>query len=237
MGWRQSTQGGGAARSARSSWRLGLACCCVFRSHWHCSTVGQYVSGGGQRREARAAVLHALELCEGARWAPRGKDEPAHPDALRSLQTAALIARLPRSATDAYVALSRAGWWSSMESLDESGDPEYGGGIANDPNEAFRAAAAVVVELSWKPWRGRLVLRRRLKAVNARAAAVTDQPGRRHLDRALGQQQAWTICQSIEHECPRRLVCSDRRDPAASSRKSAASHEAWRLPGACEGER
>ena len=77
------------------------------------SVIGQWFGAGKELRAARAAVLKALEAVESARWGI-GEDGTANKgrsEAIRELQTAALIARIPRAVIRTYAQLATAASW------------------------------------------------------------------------------------------------------------------------------
>jgi hypothetical protein len=133
------------------------------------SALGQYVGSSKDRREARAGVLSALAETESGRWAnldanPGGAEFQV---SMRKLQTAALIARLPRDAVWEYGVLAQAARWQSQQQWDDDDDkdPETGGGIDAHLSGAVREAARAIAVLawSWVPlhiWRWRLAKKR-----------------------------------------------------------------------------
>jgi hypothetical protein len=120
---------------------------------------------------------------ETARWAGPGKREPFHP-ALRELDTAALLARIPRDAVTHYKLLAQAGYWVSAESWEESPDPEWGGEIPATFANLIREAAGELSHLVWSPWLARRGLKRRIKARERRAGAVNDSRVKSALERS-----------------------------------------------------
>src|SRR5688572_26126794 len=92
------------------------------------SLVGQYVGGGVQRRELRAAALHALNECELRRWV----DQLPPPDfsgASRQLDAAGLVARLPVQVLNHYRWLSWAAFWLSQHDFDRATPDDRAGSI------------------------------------------------------------------------------------------------------------
>lgn len=140
------------------------------------SFVGQYLIGSQQRREVRGAVLRHLEQAESARWAgeahPPGS--PTLQTAMRDLETAALIARIPRKAVMHYKLLAYTGWFLSSDDAEQNPDAEYAGGINGDFANIIRAAAGEVSRLVWSPWLGRLGLTTRLNAQLKAVDAIDD---------------------------------------------------------------
>jgi hypothetical protein len=114
------------------------------------SVLGQYVGSAKDRREARANVLAALAQTESTRWA--GEDTASESEflnAMRTLQTAAFVARLPRGMVWEYAALTQAARWLSVEEWDRTGDPEFGGGIDAYLADAVREAARAIAVVTW----------------------------------------------------------------------------------------
>lgn len=108
------------------------------------SAVAQYFSGGQQRRELRGAVLERLAAVESARWE---SDPGLLMAATRSLESAALIARVPRVVIDRYVKSARA----AQSNLQDTGDPDIGFFIDNSVADQVREAAEDVAEAVWSP--------------------------------------------------------------------------------------
>jgi hypothetical protein len=84
---------------------------------------------------------------------------------MRKLQTAALIARLPRDAVWEYSVLGQAARWSSDEAWERDADPDWGGGIDGHLAGAVREAARAVAVMAWSPtllhtWRWRRAKKR-----------------------------------------------------------------------------
>lgn len=131
------------------------------------SVLGQYLASSKDRREARARVLTALTEVEESRWA--GPDAMTtfaeFQTALRKFQTAALIARLPRTAAGEYAVLAQAARWTSEASWKEHPDPDTGGGINANLADATREAARAISTLAWSwgllhTWRWRRAKKR-----------------------------------------------------------------------------
>lgn len=122
------------------------------------SALGQFLAGGRDRREVRSHVLAMIEAVERARWKPHYSS--LH-HAIRNLESAGLVARLPRAQINRYTTLAR----SLPKHLRDSGDPEIGFYIhpdnqeGNDVAEQARAAAKDLVDLIWAPWRTQLRLK------------------------------------------------------------------------------
>lgn len=145
------------------------------------SVATQFLLGGRSRREVRSEVLAQLAVTENARWGGTG----AVPfsqflNEVRSLETASLIARVPRAAVLNYVVLAHAGKLRSQELLDQHGGPEddeTGGETAwlnRELGDLVRDSAWLMTKLAWSPWMGRATLRYRLKQVRGRIGALDE---------------------------------------------------------------
>jgi hypothetical protein len=154
------------------------------------SVIGQWFGAGRERRAARAAVLKALAAVESARWG-MGEDGTANKgrsEAIRELQTAALIARIPRAVIRTYAQLATAASWASQESVNIHSDPSpEGAAIDVGLADVVRTAAEIVSDAAWlsplirAPW-----LRIRLWRLAKRSQAIKDPLSRRQIDRARG---------------------------------------------------
>lgn len=138
------------------------------------SFIGQYLIGAQTRRQLRSQVLAALESVESARWAGNGSTPTQYAQAMHELETAALVARIPRIAVTSYKVLASVAQRLSQENYDEEPDPEYAGGILSELADPVRAAAGEISRLVWTPWLGRVGLRRRLRKREALVAAIND---------------------------------------------------------------
>lgn len=141
------------------------------------SVAGQYVTSAKDRRSARAEVLNALGAVESARWAPHTEGAPSFRDAARALQTAALVARVPRALLVEYLQLAQAACWRSFEKWEEDPDPEYGGGISADFADAVRQAARSLSDVIWvSPLLRWPIQYRGLRKVRHSLSCVDDKP-------------------------------------------------------------
>jgi hypothetical protein len=111
------------------------------------SVVGQYLGSRRDRLTARADVLGALSDVENSRWANLAT-WPEFKSAATRLQTAALIARLPRKPFNTYLQMARAARWESSEGYDETGEDQEAG-IDGDLAECIRAIAERITDLVW----------------------------------------------------------------------------------------
>jgi len=146
--------------------------------------IGQYVGGAGARREIRSAFLKTIAAVEEARVckAPNGEDYPAFVTAIRDLETAGLLARIPRRAVQHYVVLARAARYSSSDAV--GFDPveiEFWGSIPRSFNAVLRDTAEILARLAWSPWKGQLTLSRELKKLRVRAMKLDDRSIKHHL--------------------------------------------------------
>lgn len=140
------------------------------------SVIGQWFAASKDRKTARAAVLKELAAVEEARWASGNpeKDATQFQAAIRQLETAALIGRVPRIAVLPYVQLAAAALWTTQERVEERGF---------DPEAAYLDAAMAVLVLdaaeivsmaAWtSPWTRWIWLRRRLRRSARNAAAIS----------------------------------------------------------------
>ncbi|WP_141797720.1 hypothetical protein [Nocardioides sp. SLBN-35] len=126
------------------------------------SFIGQYLIGSQQRRQVRSDVLKHLSDAETARWAGGTTPAPNFTESMRELETAALIARVPRRVIAHYKVFAYCARWLSQASWDDDPDPEYGGGINGEFADLVRAAAGEVSRVTWAPWWGRVGMKRRL---------------------------------------------------------------------------
>lgn len=75
------------------------------------SFIGQYLIGSQQRRQVRSEVLKHLSDAETARWAGESTPIPNFTESMRELETAALIARVPRRAVAHYKMFAHCAKW------------------------------------------------------------------------------------------------------------------------------
>lgn len=157
------------------------------------SVIGNYIGAGKARREVRSAVLKALATTENARWANLAEDHRTFRTATRDLETAALIARIPRPAVQQYVLLADAAHRYSLEDFEEKdGEEEMGAGSVNSElANVVQDSAEVITQLTWRPWWSRFTYRARLKKLRDEAAAIDD----KSVERALAYAQ-WALGRS-----------------------------------------
>jgi hypothetical protein len=110
------------------------------------STVAGYLTSGQSRREVRGAVLQRLADVETARWVgpPDAIDYPTFRSACHALETAALIARVPRDAVQHYLRYARAARMSSQSNWDRYAETEVGGFIVGELSEVVSDAAELL---------------------------------------------------------------------------------------------
>lgn len=145
------------------------------------SILGQYLGTAPERRSTRAAVLKALASVESARWADGQEADPSFVECARDLESAALIARLPRRAIAQYLALAYAAFWLSRENYEQDPGHEYSGGINAQFADVVRASAALVTALAWKPLSTSLRLSAKTAEIDSRANEVAHDDVERHL--------------------------------------------------------
>jgi hypothetical protein len=145
------------------------------------SAIGQYVGAGRARREVRSAVLKQLAAVEENRWAygPGHVDFMAFRASIRSLEAAALVARVPRRGVEHYVVLAQAARWITEENFEEGGgDEDVGGWLAPDFGQLVSEAARTVSNVAWSPWWKRIGLSRRLKKLRTQVTTCDGQEQR-----------------------------------------------------------
>lgn len=156
------------------------------------SVLGQWVNGGGQRREMRARVLAALATCESGRWVSLNREAARpFPELAREVEAAALVARIPRDPMNQYVTLAYAAWWASAATAEY--EPDGQGGVLSNYARVVTDAADHVTFLAWRPWRGRVRLRSRVAALDQRAADIKDKEIRSSLDEAYRRFRFSTV--------------------------------------------
>ncbi|HEY0227316.1 MAG TPA: hypothetical protein VGC05_13195, partial [Mycobacterium sp.] len=117
------------------------------------SVIGNYIGAGSARREVRSGVLKSMAATESRRWAGTS-DYRDFVIAVRDLETAALIARVPRHAVRHYLVLAEAARHLSDASFEQfgGGDELGAGGIDGYFADVVRAAAEAITRLAWRPW-------------------------------------------------------------------------------------
>ncbi|ALL79331.1 hypothetical protein AD006_28955 (plasmid) [Pseudonocardia sp. EC080610-09] len=136
------------------------------------SLILQWAASGKDRRAARAEVLRALGAVEAARWKFSERDAYQNlRDAIRDLETAALLARVPRRVLIPYSELSIASLWWLMEEADLT-EPV---GLDLHISDAVHDAAEIVSRATWETPATRWAwLETRLTRLEQSVAAVDD---------------------------------------------------------------
>lgn len=134
-----------------------------------------WAGAGKARREVRSGVLKALAATESSRWA-NGVNYREFNTAIRELETAALVARVPRNAIQHYSVLAEAARRLSDDSYEEhDGDEEMGAGAINGYYaNLVRDGAEIITRLAWHPVRSRVRLTKDLKFLIAQVEELDD---------------------------------------------------------------
>jgi hypothetical protein len=140
------------------------------------SVIGQWVAGGKDRRAARAAVLDKPAAVEAARWVgdDPGDDNVKLRTAIRELETAALLARVPRAAVVPYAQLAAAALGYMHGEVEQTGSVDYAG-ITMRMSDTIIGAAEVVSRAAWSPPAVRWLWLRRALRANRRAVGAIDE--------------------------------------------------------------
>jgi hypothetical protein len=153
------------------------------------SVIGNWVGGGRARREVRSGILKALATTENKRYCkdPNWKDYPEFITAIRELETAALIARIPSPAVHQYVVFAEAARKLSEDSVQFfPGDESFFGRVDGYFDKLVRDSAEVLTQLAWSPWQARVTRRWNSWKLRKRALQFDDEKIRRTL--AAGQK-------------------------------------------------
>lgn len=131
------------------------------------SFIVQYLLGGQQRREVRSRVLGAIEEVEDARWANDDATFQKFRKTTHHLETAALVARLPRQVVSDYIFIAWVAWRVSNESWLEWAEGDGTGSLPGSLADITTEAASDVARCAWSPWiaRPRVWLRARGRRV------------------------------------------------------------------------
>ncbi|MBB5161589.1 hypothetical protein [Mycobacterium sp. AZCC_0083] len=146
--------------------------------------IGQYVGAAGARREIRSEFLKAVAAVEEARFSrtANGEDFPEFVTAIRDLETAGLLARIPRRALQHYVVFARAARYLSGDAVDfDPVDQEFWGSPPTAFNTLVRDTAEVLSRLAWSPWKTQLTLGRELSKIRGRALELQGYPIQHYL--------------------------------------------------------
>ncbi len=146
------------------------------------SLIGQWYTASKDRRTARAAVLKELAAVEEARWRyldASAADSPRLSDAIRQLEIAALVARVPRAAVLPYVQLATAGLWIVQDEIELRDSPPEEVGLAIDVAYAVLDAAEIVSKAAWSSPATRWVwLRWRIRRLGRAVATIENDDAR-----------------------------------------------------------
>lgn len=134
------------------------------------SIISQYANSGKARRELRSAVLEAIVRLEQERWAHEhdSADYPKYIAALRGLETAALVARIPRDAVLHYVVFADTARRLSEDEFREFDDDLWAGPIDGYFDNLVRDSARLLTTLVWSPWRSKPTRWTKLRALRKR---------------------------------------------------------------------
>jgi hypothetical protein len=141
------------------------------------SVIGQWVAGGKDRRAARAAVLDKLGAVEAVRWyeGDRTADSEKLVAAIRELETAALVARVPRAAVVPYAQLAAGGLWYMHDEVERTGGDDDMAALSWPVSDAIHGAAEIVSRAAWSPPAIRLFWLRGALWKNRRAVKAIDE--------------------------------------------------------------
>lgn len=124
-------------------------------------SLGGYISEsllkGGERRKTRVEVRDTVLKISEARWVPEEPVEPSLQDLLRTFETQALLARIPRDLARFYVEMaltSRALSELSIERTSpfaEDDETWVGGGIEVTFNKIFLDTLGLISDYLWNP--------------------------------------------------------------------------------------
>ncbi len=109
------------------------------------SFAGQYLIGSQQRRQLRSEVLRHLASTERTRWAGSSSTDPSFQhfkDSVRELETAAIIARVPRRPLRLYIQLATVARLTSDDDVKQKDGQEEAGGINTALGRCVRLSAA-----------------------------------------------------------------------------------------------
>lgn len=139
------------------------------------SFAGQYLIGSQQRRQLRSEVLRHLASTERTRWAGSSSADPSFQhfkDSVRELETAAIIARVPRRPLRLYIQLATAARLMSDDDVEQKDGQEEAGGINTALGRCVRVSAAQLSRLMWSPWLARAGMKRRAHAIEREAQGL-----------------------------------------------------------------
>ena len=154
------------------------------------SIFGQYLIGGQQRREIRSRVLSALEKLEDVRWSEGPGTQSRFPEARHQLETAALIARVPRHVVSHYILLAEAAWRMSERHWEEKPDLPESGAIDIVYANLVTEAAGDLAHCAWSPWFAITLTKRRAAKRMARIETL-DQEVKGYFDFTRSNKTRW----------------------------------------------
>lgn len=149
------------------------------------SFIGQYLIGSQQRRQLRSDVLRCLSNTEKNRWAGPASTDPKRAEfneSIRELETAALIARVPRKTLVTYMRLAIAARGMSEIGVAEGMGYEEDGGINAVFADIVRDSAAHVTHSLWSPWIAGITAPRRLRELRRRTQGIDNNLARSALE-------------------------------------------------------
>ena len=117
------------------------------------SVLGQWLTSGTQRRQVRAVALSALSNVESNRWwrMEANASSESFTQAARALQTACVIARVPRKAVSEYLIYAQAALWQTHENWELHPDPDVGPSLEAHFSQLVRSAAKALADVIWAP--------------------------------------------------------------------------------------
>lgn len=142
------------------------------------SFAGQYLIGSQQRRQLRSEVLRHIAITERTRWAGASSTDPsfqAFKESVRELETAAIIARVPRRPLTLYIQLATAARLLSDDDLELMDGEDGAGGISSEFSRSVRNSAAQVIRLMWSPWLARIGMKRQTQATEREVQGLKDE--------------------------------------------------------------
>lgn len=142
------------------------------------SFAGQYLIGSQQRRQLRSDVLRYLAITERTRWAGASSSDSSFQqfkDSIRELETAAIIARVPRRPLRLYIQLATAARLMSDDDVEQKDGQEEAGGINTVLGRSVRWSAAQLSRLMWSPWLARAGMKRRASAIEREVQGLDEE--------------------------------------------------------------
>jgi hypothetical protein len=132
------------------------------------SVIGPWAGVSKDRKTSRAAVLKELANVEQLRW---HVDAPKLASAIRGLETAALIGRVPRSAVRPYVQLATAAMWIIQDEVEIDREPR----LTGEMDDVVIDAAEIISDAAWSTSATRWIwLRGRIDRLDRKVAKIDD---------------------------------------------------------------